>query len=271
MQEHKDFHINLLESEYLKRKRFNSQYSKRAFAKYLDINSGTLNSILNGDRKIPISSLKNIIEKLELTPTKAERLIQSQQLRGRRLKKMTEEFSESFSKKLIDDSSDNGYHILAHWEHYAILSLIDTDDFISDHNWIAKRLRLKIQLVAQALERLENENLISTDESGKYYCTYSRINTPQGITSKALQIAHHEELELAKANMNSCTVDKRHYASETMAIDPENMEHAHKLINEFREKMKELMSTEKKKEVYLLAIQLFPLTNMNTENQEIEQ
>lgn len=269
METQTDYYIQLLEGEYIKRKRFNKQYSKRAFAQFLEINSGTLNAIMKGDRKIPISSLKTIITKLELTPSKAEKLIRSQDLKGQRLKKVKAEIDEKFSKKLIDDSSDNNYHILAHWEHYALLSLIETDEFQSSPDWMAQRLGVDTKIITASLDRLMAEELIQQDKNDEYVCTYNRIDTPKGIVSKALQEAHIEELELAKEKLHETDVHLRHFASETMTINPENMDKAHELINKFREEMKELMTTEKKKEVYLLSVQYFPLTKLENNNQEI--
>ena len=74
-------------------------------------------------------------------------------------------------------------------------------------------------------------------------------------------ITHLEELELAKNKLKEIEKDLRDFSSSTYALDPEKMDEAKTIIREFRQKMGALLKSGEKKEVYMLAIQFYPLTD----------
>jgi uncharacterized protein (TIGR02147 family) len=160
---------------------------------------------------------------------------------------------------LINAKTSNHYKVIAEWEHYALLSLIETDDFQSNISWMAQRLNTSVLIVESALERLQQLKLIDVDKEGNYFCTFSRLDIPSGIMCDALKQAHLEELDLAKKSLN-LPMNLRHFASETVAIDPKNIEKANDLINKFRKELSELLEQGSRTEVYQVSIQVYPLT-----------
>lgn len=71
------YHIEILKDEFNRRRGVNRNYSLRAYAKFLDIDSGSLSAILNSTRPIPISKIKIFSLKLKLSPEQKLQFIDS--------------------------------------------------------------------------------------------------------------------------------------------------------------------------------------------------
>ena len=56
--------------------------------------------------------------------------------------------------------------------------------------------------------------------------------------------------------------------SVTMSIDPEKLEQARNLIQEFQERLDNFLESGEKKEVYQLTISLFPLQTLETRKKQ---
>lgn len=62
-----NLYLEILEREYNRRKDNNKYYSQRAFAKMLEIDSGSLSAILKGNRPIPKAKIVFFCDRLKLT------------------------------------------------------------------------------------------------------------------------------------------------------------------------------------------------------------
>ena len=256
MQTNKDFYIHKLKEVFSYKKRVNTNYSLRAFAKYLNIDSSNLSAILNKKRKLPIHRAEKIAEKLNLRPSEKHLFLFSVQKTKNKLDTI-KPLAKIDTQYLLDDIF---HSIIAEWEYYAFLNLIQTDDFQSDHKWISKRLQISIERVDVIIGNLLNNKFISIDDKRKYRRLIPRLQTSEDVVSQALQQSHHDSLMLAKQKLEEIDVALRDYSSMTLAINPERLPEAKIIIREFQDKLEALFENDRKKEVYLFSSQFYPIT-----------
>ncbi len=240
------------------RKSRNNSYSVRAFARDLDLPRSTIFEVLKGRRLVPTKKIKHLLETLPLSPI--EKTLFSESLYRTKVKLDEIEISEDSvtQRHLIDDSH---YKIIAEWEHYAVLSLLDTNDFESSETFIASRINISKERVKVVLENLEMAGFIKT-EKNQYIKTTEPLATTEDIPSETLRNAHKEVLELSQDKLDECAVEDRDYSTVTIAINSEKISEAKSIIREFRKKMMVLLSDGQRDEVYQIAIQMYPLTNL---------
>jgi len=254
---YQSFYLSLLKEELVERQKKNPSYSLRSYADFLGIHPGTLSSVFNGKRTLPLTSADKITLRLGLSPKEKMDFLKSLATEKAKFKYLTQEEKE---KQVYLD--ENNFKIIAQYEHYAIVTLMDVKDFQSNPIWIAKRLGLSLNRVEMALERLISAGLVIKDEAGNFKKTFSKLGTTIDILSPALQKAHLEDLDIAKEKLGRVDVHKRNYSSTTIAVNPAKMEKAKMVIYEFRQKMRALMEQGDRSEVYQLCVQLFPLTEL---------
>lgn len=254
----------ILEGEFDGRKRRNPGYSLRAYARDLELPASKLSEILRGICGLSAQSATKLAKKLQLTPEESKYFIyavEAQHARSKKSKiharKMLSELKQSED---FDEISLERFRIISDWWHFAILELTELDDFSSSHEWIASRLGLSLQVVEDAIERLIDFGLLE-NISGKLIQTHINLATPSGIPSREIRKHHSQILMKAQESLAVCSIEERDFSAMTMVIDDEQMEEAKKLIKDFRRNFDRLMkqSSTKKKRVYTLAIQYFPL------------
>ena len=256
-----------LKDDFCQKQRKNPSYSLRAYARFLGIYSATLSSVLKGKRTLPLPSAEQISNKLSLSPKEKDRFISSI-FEIKSLKRLSSLPLKPKKEERLLDQTETQYKILSEWEHYAILSLLECDDFKSETEWISNRLGITKIRSDQAIQKLKDAKLIKISKNGKIQKTFEKLNTSEDVVSKAIQKSHHESLEIAQEKLKTVPVEKRDYSTTTFAVDPRHMEEAKTLIREFRKRLARLMEDGRKTEVYRLSIELYPLTTLNEEEKE---
>nr|BFD59698.1 hypothetical protein CKG001_18050 [Bdellovibrio sp. CKG001]BFD63062.1 hypothetical protein BdHM001_17430 [Bdellovibrio sp. HM001] len=71
------FYLQILQKELAERRKRNPQYSLRAYAKMLGMNSGSLSHILEGKRRLPAKACLTACDKLGLTSEQRRLFIES--------------------------------------------------------------------------------------------------------------------------------------------------------------------------------------------------
>lgn len=170
--------------------------------------------------------------------------------------------SEYQNRYILDDSQ---YKAIAEWEHYAVITLMETEDFESSVEFISERLNISIMRTETVLRNLEIAQLIEKNEVSEYVLLKGPLRTTEDISSKALKVSHKETLDMSKSKLDEVEIELRDFSSMTVAVDPKNLSEAKTIIREFRKKMASLLRDGEKKEVFQLAIQLYPLTNTKKE------
>ncbi|RZA08230.1 MAG: TIGR02147 family protein [Proteobacteria bacterium] len=219
-------------AEFKQRKIKNAAYSLRAFSRAAKVSPGRLSEYLAGKRPLTPKVATKIAGELGTTR------------RGR------QEFST------VEDET---FAVVADWQHFAILSLMETKAFRSDEKWIARRLGISALEAREALARLLRTGLVVM--RGKDYIPSGKnLSTSEDIPSAALRRSHRQSLEQAIDSLENVSVERRDISSVTMAIDAAKLPLAKAAIREFRRKLMNLLETGDANEVYNLNIQLHPLT-----------
>ncbi|WP_413287935.1 DUF4423 domain-containing protein [Bdellovibrio sp. HCB337] len=237
--------------EFERRTKANPNYSLRAFARDLEIHSGTLSSILNQRRTVGAKVLTHIMKKLPLSAADKKKILSDL---------MTPAPVESEKPPVIDEEVLN---IIKDWEHYAILSYLHLRKAKKAPGDMAKALRLPQAKVLRALTNLESAGLISRD-GGQLKVTHKSFITSRGIPSPALREAHAQYIEKAKRALTEFSVNERDITGTTIAISSKNLPKAKELIQQFRQELSEILEQGEADEVFRLNIQLFPLTHKKT-------
>jgi uncharacterized protein (TIGR02147 family) len=243
-----------LESEYLARKRKNSGYSLRAFARFLDIPSGRLSQLLSEKRRLTPKLGEKIASRLNFDPKQKEELLRS--IRSAGAKKPTDS-SGSVPYRALDMDQ---FQVIADPLHFSILSLLETDKFSGELRDIARRLGISAPEARSALGRLERIGLVRKG-SGKYRLTAQEARTTShDISSAALREAHKRVLGETTSLIDEVSVELRDITSMTMAIDPKKLPEAKERIRAFRRSLSEFLESGRRTEVYRINIQLVPVT-----------
>ncbi len=253
---------NLLRSRFGDLKVKNPSYSLRAFARKVGINSGALSAFLNGKRRVSRKMALRISDNLGLDPQERAEVLAHFQATF--LKKSSPS-AKSEPLQYLQLSSDQ-FRLISKWYHFAILSLMRTQGFKSDSDWIAERLGITATQSKEALERLSRLGMISIDSDGKIRRSKSKYRTTDDIANVSLRQGHAENLELAKDSLLKHSVTERDFTAATMSIDPKKLPEAKEKIRKFQDELAEFLESGTQAEVYKICIQLFPLTALKKEN-----
>nr|WP_295904343.1 TIGR02147 family protein [uncultured Bdellovibrio sp.] len=233
------------------RKKRNSQYSLRAFARDLGISPGRLSDFLSG-RRIPGKRLsERMMAALKMSEDESAKF---QHLISRN----REYASELGGAHLLREDE---FSLIADWEHFALLMLMGTSGFSHDTAWMAKRLQVSELKIYNALERMERLGLVKR-HNGRIKRLKHRVSTTHEIPSMVVRESHRQILEHALLSLQNDDVSVRDITSITIPADPKKIEEAKKHIRDFRRKMARLLEGDKKSEVYNLNIQLVPVTKV---------
>jgi len=242
--------IERLSNEYTKARAKNPSYSLRAFSSRLGIQVSALSEILNGKRVISKKMGLRILLGLGLSPIESENIL-----------------SDS-NKDEESNLSLDYFKAVSDWYYFAILSLAEISDFKADPEWISKRLNISKREAKSALDRLIKLEML-IEEDGVFKASGIQYKTPTDIANISLKNHTIQTLELATNSVVNDPVEKRDFSTVTMAIDPSNIDEAKRMIKSFRKRLSKKLESGNKKEVYKLAIQLFPLSRGYEEKNDV--
>lgn len=247
----KDYHyINRLKLELKDRQANNPNYSLRAFSRDIGVNAATVSLILRNKRELPLNKLDQVIQALNLTESEQTLFKES------RVLNTSDVNIQELDRYILDESY---YNIIAEWEHFAVITLFNIEDFIPTSESISTRLGLSKERVQEVLTNLKDHGLIKINDS-VIELVHQSLRTTEDIQSQALRDSHIETLQIASQKIETVSLDKRDYSSDTIAIDISQVEEYKKMIRDFRYKLCTLKSQNKTTDVYQLAVQFFPLT-----------
>jgi uncharacterized protein (TIGR02147 family) len=236
----------------------NAHYSLRAFSRDLDIHGSTMSQILNGKRGLPFKRANDVAQKLNLSPKEITLFMES----FFRSKTNIDDIKiEKLDKRFILDESY--FKAIAEWEHFAVLELYNLVHFDLSANGISNKLGIEKNRAEVVLDNLLKCGLIFKNDHGELERAHPDIKTTEDITSSALKKSHKETLEMGINKLEEIEVELRDFSSATVAVDLDKLPEAKTIIREFRQKMTALLRDGRKTDVYQLAIQFYPLTEIN--------
>lgn len=258
---------HFLLKEYEERCARNGSYSLRAFARDLGLPSGRLSQYLSGQRRVTKKMADRISNRLSHSPDQRFEFFNAVEFEKCKAKGLPFKGQVKSHRHTL---GQNSFDIIANPLHFALLSLMDTEDFSPDLDWIAQRMSVKPQEVQACLLRMEQKGLIRKTKEG-WEQTYNSLESTDGVLSPAVQKAHAKVLEEALEVQKKLELEIRDITSMCMTMDTDQMAEAKKMIRDFREMFTQKMESGPKKEVYRLNIQFVPLTKSDTQMIEGEE
>lgn len=253
MNEQKPYYIQVIKEDLTRRQRRSPSYSLRAYSRDLGIAAATLSLMFQGKRSLPLKKSYLIAEKLNLGPK--ERTYFFESLYKTKVKLDDIKIDPTDGRFMLDESY---FSVIAEWEHYAVLTLFDCNDFVPTPNGAAIKLGISLMRAEVVFHNLVTSGLLKSSEN-IFHKTHQAVRTTEDVKSSALKMCHLETLELGKEKLD-IEVELRDFSSIMLAMDPEKLPEAKTILREFRQKMASLLKNGNRTEVYQLAIQFYPLT-----------
>lgn len=232
------------------RKSRNSQYSLRSYAQSLDMNPGTLSSVLKGKRPLPISYVDSLVRKLKLSDEERVQFLASVS-RQFLSEKSSHEIDPEKSKIIYEDR-----------EYFMILGAFRLAGFESSAEWIAKTVGLPVWRAKECIETLFALNLLEQDEQGQWGRVSSSFRSTYDVPSEAIRASHKNTLNMAIEKIESVPAEQRDYSFLTVALDDEQFRRLKKLNLRYRDRVLQLDERSQKTSLYRVAVQVFPLSDI---------
>lgn len=249
---------SFLRGELARRCERNPRYSLRAFCRSLSMDPGAMSRILAGKQPLSLKAAHKISAQLDLTPLERQSFLRSVvEGRGRR---EAEENLEPMSTSIpVRELDLDVFRVVSELYHFAIVELTETESFDAAPSSIAKRLGITSLQASLGLERLVRVGLLEKKGKG-YRRTASHFSVKdKTITGPALIRLQKDILNRATSALDEIPVEKRVSNTISMAIDPDKLEMARDLIIEFSRALCQTLEKGKRKKVYQLSVNLFPL------------
>ena len=213
---------NLLRGELGRRKAGQPGYSQGLFAQSLGIHPAALSEFLRAKRQFSKKKLRQILNRLNLNEEQAETF------------KIRVEQTQSQHKKVLKSQviGSELYFLNADPLYFALYSLIESDNFQSDPNWMAGRLNTSVQEIEKKLQVLINLKLVEKTET-RYQAIATNLESLDGIPSDSIKERHFRNAEDAKKAIFEQPIDRRFFSSETLIFDPDDLPLVNKKINDF--------------------------------------
>ncbi|MEQ1723693.1 MAG: TIGR02147 family protein [Pseudobdellovibrio sp.] len=238
-------------------------FSLRAYAKKLSLAPSALSEILNGKRKISKKLATRILDKMNLDPQEASTILNH--FDQKMLDVVRKNPRPQKSIDFLQLSSDQ-FNLISEWQHFAILSLMETKGFKSDPIWIAKKLSLAQPVVNQAIERLLRLGFIFK-KNKKLITNKKALITSDNIPNQAVRKSHYVDLTLAEKALDACPVNERDFTAITIAANSKNLEKAKQMVRDFQDELTLCLEEGDKNEVYKFTFYLYPLTSRKPETE----
>ena len=253
------YHINILRAKYDEIRSRNPKFSHRAYSRSLSLDPSTLSKVLNGQRNIPAASLSEILKKLNLHITEEKKFLQS--VSQSHKKTGNKARLKTIRPILLEEKKYS--EVIGNWEYFAILNLIELDNFVPTYEHIAKRLGLDELAAEKMIKLLIELNLITYCNQKKWKRTNRSLTTTNNKKSEILKKAHKQELELATKALYQGQLNQTGFYSITAQTNDKTIQAIKiKCFNFLKNILKELENGPKE-EVYQVGIQLFPLTKQD--------
>ncbi|MBX3022443.1 MAG: DUF4423 domain-containing protein [Bdellovibrionales bacterium] len=252
---------DFLLEEFRSRRSRNPHYSLRAFARDLGMPASKLSQNLRGLCGISVAKAEKIAAKLQMRDDEKHlflALVESQHARSRVARQQAHASLQKIREEKIDEMNLETFSSIRDWYHMAILEMVDIKGFRPDPEWIAAKLTLPVEVVKEAVERLQTIGLLAI-ENGVWRQTHQELELPSGIPSRTIREHHKQILTKAIMAIDQTAVERREYSTQTFAFDHRNLNEVKTLVREFQRKLGRLSHQGNKDSVYIMAMQLFPV------------
>lgn len=251
---------NMLFDELLKRQIKNPSYSIRSFARDLSLSQSFLTQVLNKKKNLSFDKAVIVSEKLKLKGNTKKiflNLIRLQHAKGVESRKSLRNDIDALLRKNVSfkQLSEDVFNVVADCHYFAILELSSIENFKSDPTWIAKKLKLPVLEIKNAISKLKELKLLE-EVDGKLQ-KFEKDYLFENVSSEAIRKHHHGTLELAHKALEEQPMNEREFFTVCFPMDPSEINEVKDKIRAFSETLMAEMQETKPKAVYKLAVQFF--------------
>ena len=240
-----------LHQELARRSKSNPTYSLRAFARQLNMDSSFLSKLLSGQRSVTNKTIERLGERLGFGPNEYRTFLQP----VRKQKNIA-------NKPLFHELDNDMFSLIADWYHYAILELIQVNNFQANIPWVAKALGISFGQASDAVNRLKRLNMLEIKNGEWTNISGNNTTISNRFSSQALRQLQKQILEQSIYALENTPFEQRDQSSITFCVSEDLLPEAKEKIKKFRrELMTFLESGKKKSKVYQLSISLFPVSH----------
>lgn len=254
---------NLIRSNLNQIKIKNPGFSLRAYAKKLELSPSALSEILNGKRKISGKMAARIIDRMNLSPEVSSPVLNlfEKNMKDLGFIEPEQKADTATHPPAIDflQLSSDQFNLIAEWQHFALLSLMETKNFKSDITWIARKLGITTQQTQSSLDRLMRLGFVFK-KNRKFVTNKRALISSDNVPNQAVRKSHYNDLVLAEKALDQTAVEDRDFTAITIAANKKNLPKARKLIREFQDKLTLCLEQGEKDEVMKFTFYLYPLT-----------
>jgi len=237
------------------------RYSLRALARDMFVSPAYLSQCFNGKKNLSYARALQISQYLGLNSDEQSRLID--EVRSQSKRRTGDDETKSIMNLAKIHRELEWHRFLEHWYHVAILDLTTTHNFIPSTEDVAKRLSLTEEEVRNAVDLLIKLGLLKI-EAGQWIKTPDRFCYPTEKSLYWVRKFHQQMIQKAMDQLTQKNEEKdfleRDITGMTMAIDPNKIPQAKKLIQKFRAQMANFLSSGPSSEVFQLNVQFFALS-----------
>jgi uncharacterized protein (TIGR02147 family) len=252
---------DFLLEEFRSRRTRNPHYSLRAYARDLGMPASKLSQNLRGLCGISVAKAEKIADRLQMRDDEKVlflALVESQHARSRVARQQAVTALAKIREEKLDELSLEKFSAIRDWYHMAILEMTDIKGFRAEPAWIAEKLGLPLELVQEAVQRLQTLELLKI-EDGVWKQTKTDLELPSGVPSRTIREHHKQLLTKAIVAIDQVPVEAREFSSHTFAISMECLPELKNSLRELQRRVTKLSHGGQKEAVYVLGIQLFPV------------
>jgi uncharacterized protein (TIGR02147 family) len=253
---------DFLLEEFRSRRGRNPQYSLRAFARDLGMPASKLSQNLRGLCGISVAKAETLAGRLQMADEQKSlflALVESQHARSRVARAQAEALLTRIRENRLDVINLEQFSAVRDWYHFAILELTTVRGFRSDVHWIADKLGLEVNLVENAVRRLENLGLMARAENGPWTKVSSNLEYAGGVPAPTVREHHRQMIAKAQAALETLPIESREFSTLTFAIDRARLPELKALVREFQHRVNRIANQGEADAVYAMSTQLFPL------------
>lgn len=248
------------------KKKNNSQFSLRSWARHLGYNSPAyLSLVFSKERKVNIS----LIEKIKKTQKLSHRQWRHLKLLYLRSLHNDDLESELFLDLLNLNKPHQSNHIsldafdvLSEWYYFTLIEVTKIKGFFINIPNIRKIFINKIEhesTILNALSFLERSKFLKKEGSRYIKASKGVGNIFSKIPSKTIQLFHHSMLDLAQTALKEQNLKERHFGASTFAIKKDFLDEALTIVERAHQEIQNL-SSDQADYVYQFNTQLFKMT-----------
>lgn len=254
------YYLEQLKKTFEEKRKKNAKYSTRALARDLKIDPGLLSSILR-QKRIPSKKVaESLAESMKFNEIVCWTFLRSIEEQRRLDKELKASRLKRVEQHTVAKVTQEQFEKVSKWYHPAIMTLTQIEGFSEKPEFIAKRLGITEVEAAHALEDLIDADILFRNSEGKLVAREQiTVVDKRECTTNTLKNHQKELLDQSKQSVDRVPYGKRFHMGTAIAIDPEKLPEARKIMEEFMRSLSVFLESGKKQNVYQFSTALFPL------------